>query len=578
MILNRGRFVLSIAKDSLQFLININKTKIMKYIISFLTIAIILTSFSSVEGKRNNIEKSMNYQMNFQGKLYENGNPVSGNRSFTFSISTPIISWSETHNNVEVTEGLYSLILGSINPLPNNLFAEQTSVPMTIEVDGNSLNIVTLNAPIESDPTVPEELKDGIHISEVIGMPSTIDTSISNEIQVLSLNGDTLFISGSNHVILPNTEQNDFTELQVGSPTITNQTNAASLGGIAETYQASVWQSFLPTINGEVTSLTLFFNNINDGVLQVNFYLGEGVNSQAIYSFNLNPNFYPATAAVTQYSIPIPNPLMVAAFQQYTFSVVNLSGTTTAFQYDASDPYDAGRANTSANHDLNFIVNMQYNTGYNFVITPEGNVGIGFDNPSVPLQVNGDIHDEHGALVPAGTVMAFAGQNIPAGWKLCDGSALDINEHPDLYQSIGELWGYGGDGAGGQYFSLPDMRGRFLRGTSRGSTQDPNRGSRTPLGNGDSDQTGSYQNNATKRPNTNFVTNTAGAHSHTYTRTHGFGHLSGYPRFEFKNDGGGPSYSTSSTSVAGNHSHTITGGGDLETRPKNVYVDYIIKL
>ncbi len=565
----------------------------------FMMTLISLFHFSGHPTESEIILVTNGHQMNFQGKLYENDNPVNGNKSFTFTISTPDISWTETHLDVEITEGLYSITLGSINPLPTNLFAEQASVPMTIEVDGNPLNIVTLNAPIESDPSVPEELKDGVHISEVIGMPATLDTSPINEIQVLSLNGDTLYISGGNHVILPKSGESEITELQVGSPTLSNQTNAASLGGITETYQASAWQSFLPTINGEITSLSLFFNNINDGVLQVNFYLGEGVSSQAIYSFNLNPNFYPATPSVTQYTIPLPNPLSVTAFQQYTFSVVNLSGTTTIFQYDASDPYDDGIANTSSNHDLNFIVNMQYNTGYNFVITPEGNVGIGFDNPSVPLQVNGDIHDEHGALVPAGTVMAFAGQDIPVGWKLCDGASLGINEYPDLYQSIGELWGYGGDGAGGQYFSLPDMRGRFLRGTSRGSTQDPNRDSRTPIGNGGSNQTGSYQNNATKRPNTNFVTNTTGNHRHLVARNQksngvdltSSGHTLANSRwvgegglynthfeYEFGAVQGNPEPNVGKTSLAGAHSHTITGGGDAETRPRNVYVDYIIKL
>ncbi|MEL7004789.1 MAG: hypothetical protein AAFN93_18930 [Bacteroidota bacterium] len=49
----------------------------------------------------------------FQGKLLENGDPVSGVRQFVFSIGD--VSWTETQN-LQVTDGFYSAVLGSVTP------------------------------------------------------------------------------------------------------------------------------------------------------------------------------------------------------------------------------------------------------------------------------------------------------------------------------------------------------------------------------------------------------------------------------------------------------------------------------
>ncbi len=68
-----------------------------------------------------------------------------------------------------------------------------------------------------------------------------------------------------------------------------------------------------------------------------------------------------------------------------------------------------------------------------------------------------------GALVPAGVVVPFAGDVVPNGWLLCDGSTVSSNDFPALFNAIGEAHGDGGDGPDG-LFDLPDYRGRFLRG------------------------------------------------------------------------------------------------------------------
>jgi len=58
------------------------------------------------------------------------------------------------------------------------------------------------------------------------------------------------------------------------------------------------------------------------------------------------------------------------------------------------------------------------------------------------------------------------------------------------------------------------------------------------------------------------------SHSHSYQNTFGFGHRTGSPRFEFRDSGGGPSFSTIETS---------TQGGS-ETRPQNITMNLYIRI
>jgi len=69
------------------------------------------------------------------------------------------------------------------------------------------------------------------------------------------------------------------------------------------------------------------------------------------------------------------------------------------------------------------------------------------------------------ATFPAGTVVAFAGQTPPAGWLLCDGSAVSRSEYSELFTSIGTLYGSGDDI---RTFNVPDLRGRAVVGSGKG--------------------------------------------------------------------------------------------------------------
>lgn len=65
------------------------------------------------------------------------------------------------------------------------------------------------------------------------------------------------------------------------------------------------------------------------------------------------------------------------------------------------------------------------------------------------------------AGAPSGVVSPFAGTSAPAGWFLCDGSAVSRSTYSTLYTAIGTAYGIGD---GSTTFNLPDMRGAFVRG------------------------------------------------------------------------------------------------------------------
>ena len=72
----------------------------------------------------------------------------------------------------------------------------------------------------------------------------------------------------------------------------------------------------------------------------------------------------------------------------------------------------------------------------------------------------GDIAEAASGSVPAGVIFAHAGNSVPSGYLLCDGSVVSQATYADLYAAIGSLWG---SDAGGN-FTLPDADGVALRG------------------------------------------------------------------------------------------------------------------
>jgi microcystin-dependent protein len=193
-------------------------------------------------------------------------------------------------------------------------------------------------------------------------------------------------------------------------------------------------------------------------------------------------------------------------------------------------------------------------------------LGISIINDTVSLNLA-----EFDFLMPAGTILSFAGDTskVPNGFLLCDGSSLDTADYNPLFQVIGYNWG-----GSGQNFNLPDLRGQFLRGTDLNSGNDPGVSNR--IGGNANDKVGSSQSDA-------FAEHNHGGGNHS----HNFSHL--WISNNTGNPDGALDSHTGSTqnrrywrgNVTGNFTTNTSGEiiqnqGDLETRPKNVAVNYMI--
>jgi hypothetical protein len=207
-----------------------------------------------------------------------------------------------------------------------------------------------------------------------------------------------------------------------------------------------------------------------------------------------------------------------------------------------------------------------------------------------------------GMAVPTGAIMFWGhAADVPSGWMVLDGGDFDITNYSRLHDILSQNAGY-------QSGKLPDYRDRFVCGIGTKHTGEP----------------GAKLGELTKRPATNFTTNSQTlSHSHGFTMNHSHtltvtgttntagGHSHTYSAWTSSAKGGGTgtsnpnSRSTSLTtgtagahshtvSVTGTvgtytsttkttatstltHSHTITGGGDTVNRPLTIVGYWIIK-
>ena len=168
------------------------------------------------------------------------------------------------------------------------------------------------------------------------------------------------------------------------------------------------------------------------------------------------------------------------------------------------------------------------------------------------------------ALNPAGAIIAFGGTNVPNGYLLCDGSAVSRTTYAALFAAIGTAWG-AGDGS--TTFHLPDMRGVFLRGVDNGRGQDPDTASRTAskAGGNTGGAVGSFQSDA-------FA-----SHNHQPPGAPGTGFLTWWNPGGCANGADAALAAIQAGGITCGLSWATAAAGGSESRPKNVYVNYIIK-
>jgi microcystin-dependent protein len=153
------------------------------------------------------------------------------------------------------------------------------------------------------------------------------------------------------------------------------------------------------------------------------------------------------------------------------------------------------------------------------------------------------------ATNPAGAIIMYGGTAAPSGYLICDGTSYLRTAQPSLFAAIGTAYG----AADGTHFNVPDFRGLFPRGVDNGAGNDPDTLTRTAAnpGGNTGDNVGSYE------------ADQFAAHNHSITTAF--------------NSNAADGWATSANGTGGLHTMTTLNAGGSETRPKNLYVNFIIK-
>jgi len=180
-------------------------------------------------------------------------------------------------------------------------------------------------------------------------------------------------------------------------------------------------------------------------------------------------------------------------------------------------------------------------------------------------------------LAGIGTVIAYWGMNDPKPsesegetWLLCDGREVKRKEYPELHALVGEIFGAGDNIT---TFNLPDLRGRFIRGLDWGPNPDPKHSGEGPVSSGRDpdlkDRTSMGTGKVTDEPVVGSLQPCAlQLHAHPITGALEItGFIQQQPIQIFLQAGG---------VTSGWFGPTEEEGGK-ETRPYNMYVNYLIR-
>ena len=164
------------------------------------------------------------------------------------------------------------------------------------------------------------------------------------------------------------------------------------------------------------------------------------------------------------------------------------------------------------------------------------------------------ITDNPGAIVPIGTVVAYAAATIPSSittwWRACWGQALSRTTEAKVFNVIGVAFG---SGNGSTTFNLPDLRGEFIRGWSS-----------TRVGIDTGRQFGSWR------------ADTVGPHKHITGTTIDRIESSGYAPFGLS-DTQAPGGDTTGADPSRPMPYT-SSVDTIETAPRNVAMNFLIRV
>ena len=119
-------------------------------------------------------------------------------------------------------------------------------------------------------------------------------------------------------------------------------------------------------------------------------------------------------------------------------------------------------------------------TGRRDTPRPAGAVQLGMTTlPAAPVGTQNSYLRGDGSWQPgtfSGQITWSATATPPPGWLVCDGASYFVTAYPALFAAISTMYGVGADKTGGTTFSVPDLRGQFIRGFDSTGNVDRDRG------------------------------------------------------------------------------------------------------
>lgn len=162
------------------------------------------------------------------------------------------------------------------------------------------------------------------------------------------------------------------------------------------------------------------------------------------------------TASNTAYSADIA--ITVTTVDQFTYTLL------------ATNPARVASAGT-----LSYVLKGYIVVDGRFKSTGNTDVG-GNLNVSGNINLSGELSIANKpatqSFVPAGAIMPFAQASVPNGWLKANGQLVSRTTYADLFSAIGTTYG---TGDGSTTFTLPDLRGEFIRGFDDGRGVDASR-------------------------------------------------------------------------------------------------------
>lgn len=232
-----------------------------------------------------------------------------------------------------------------------------------------------------------------------------------------------------------------------------NNTNATDLRSVR--MQLGSAALALPADKGcvYVNGGNLYYNNGSGAAVQITS--GTSVISSITGAFSASaPGAYP-------YTVSAGDAQKVLLVDTTSARTINLPVATTALLFAIKDTSGNAWTNnisvvpngSNTIDGVNATRRLVDNRGWWFFVSD------GVSNWSV-----GSMRD---VVVPSGTMQMFGGAAAPAGYLLCDGTAVSRTTYAPLFAAISTAFGVGD---GSTTFNLPDMRQRFALGVAASGT------------------------------------------------------------------------------------------------------------